>query len=92
MSNVIQFLEAQGRRPACMNVSEEAYAEVIASLDVDAAQREALKDRDATELNRLLDGRTKMYCVIMQPNEEDEQSSTPDEQDGDSVPDDEESQ
>lgn len=86
MSNVIRFLEALGSRPA---PSTADYSAIVAGLDLGAAERKALLDQDAVALNELLEGRTKMFCFIVAPDG-DEQESVPDDADGDGVPDQEE--
>jgi len=45
MSNVIQFLEALGSNPALARLSVADYEAVVASLDAEGAQRQALLDR-----------------------------------------------
>lgn len=81
MSNVIQFLEAMGSRPA---PSAAEYAAIVAGLEINDAQRRALLDADHAALNALLDGRAKMYCYVATPNEkEPEPESVPDDADGD---------
>lgn len=89
MSNAIQFLESISHHPALIRGASRAYAEAVAVLDVDDAQREALLDRDHAALNALLNGRSQMLCAICAPD--DEQEAIPDEGDvdGDGVPDDE---
>ncbi len=67
MSNVIQFLEAAGRTPT---MSPAHYAAAVQALDVNDAQRQALLARDHAGLNDLLDGRTKMYCYIATPDDD----------------------
>ena len=79
MSNVIQFLEALGRAPA-MPWSGVDYAAAVAALEADPAQRDALLDRDAATLNRLLGGRAVMYCSQYPAREDqpaEEESDTP---------------
>lgn len=61
MSNVIQFLEALGSKPA---PSAANYAANVVALDIDVTQRQALLDRDQTALNGLLGGRDEMRCVV----------------------------
>ncbi len=78
MSNVIQFLEAMGRKPA---LSPADYAASVAALEVDDAQRQALLERDHAGLNELLDGRVKMFCVIATPDER-APNDAPDQDDG----------
>lgn len=87
MSNVIQFLEAMGSRPA---LSAVEYAAAVEALDAGTVQRQALLDRDHVALNELLDGRPKMLFFVNIPND-DEQQSVPD-KDGDGVPDQDEPQ
>lgn len=86
MSNVIQFLESMGSRPA---PSAAEYAAIVAGLEINEAQRKALLDADHAALNELLDGRAKMYCYVSAPNEkEPEPASVPDDDsDDDGVPD-----
>jgi hypothetical protein len=91
MSNAIQFLEAVGCHPALIQRSAEAYAEEVAALELDEAQRQALLKKDHATLNNLLNGRTRMLCAVATPDDESEQEVIPDngDADGDSVPDDE---
>lgn len=63
MSKAIQFLEALGSNPGKLSAAE--YAANVSALDVDAAQRQALMDRDQETLGGLLGGRDKMRCLIM---------------------------
>lgn len=83
MSNVIQFLEAMGRKPT---LSPADYVATVAALDVDDEQREALFERDHAGLNKLLDGRTQMMFMVNAPDE-DQPAYLPDDADGDEVPD-----
>lgn len=62
MSNVIQFLAAMGGSPA--NLSAAEYWANVSALDVDAAQRQALMDRDQCALSGLLGGRAEMRCLV----------------------------
>lgn len=62
MSNVIQFLAEMGSNPGMLSAA--GYAANVSALDVDAAQRQALIDKDQSALNGLLGGREKMRCVI----------------------------
>lgn len=74
MSNVIQFLEAAGCNAALTPVD---YVAAVALLEVDDAQRQALLERDHAGLSKLLDGRMKMMCLIVAPDE-DAPASVPD--------------
>jgi hypothetical protein len=78
MSNVIRFLESMGSDPSLARLSATDYANVVAALDVDEAQRQALHDRNATALNDLLGGRHKMYCAQF-PGKEDQPAKRDDE-------------
>jgi hypothetical protein len=62
MSNVIQFLAAMGGNPDILSAAE--YSAIVSALDVDAAQRQALMDRDQCALARLLGGRAEMRCLV----------------------------
>jgi hypothetical protein len=62
MTDVIRFLESMGSNPALTNLTATEYAAAVAALDADQAQKQALLDRDHAALNRLLGGRSKMYC------------------------------
>ena len=64
MSNVIAFLEALGKNPALAEASNEDYAAAVDALGLDDAPRQALLARDATALNDLLGGRSKMVCAL----------------------------
>ncbi|MBB5208451.1 hypothetical protein [Chiayiivirga flava] len=66
MSNIIGFLESIGRT----RLSEAQYAAAVATLDIDAAQRDALLRRDAGALNDLLGGRATQMMMMLFPVEE----------------------
>jgi hypothetical protein len=72
LSNVIQFLEAMGRSP----VSTAEYAASVAALNIDATQQQALLSRDHAALSGLLDGRKKMYFMVVAADEEQESEHT----------------
>jgi len=84
MSNVIRFLESMGSNPSLTALSPAQYAAVVASLNLDNAQEQALVDRDAVALNDLLGGRRTMYCTLFPAKEdqplkrEDDDEETPD--------------
>lgn len=83
MSNVIGFLESLGARPA---LSPAQYAAAVDALALDVAQARALRDRDAAALTGMLDGRPTMRCAIAMPEDDAPGESTPDDTDGDGVP------
>jgi hypothetical protein len=87
MSNVIRFLESMGSNPALSRLSAAEYSAVVAALDVDDRQKQALQDRDAGLLNDLLGGRSKMYCAQWpakeQPLEPDQEPDDDKQDDGD---------
>jgi hypothetical protein len=82
MSNVIAFLEQMGKNPALHGQSPQDYAAAVQALGLDDAPRQALLDRDATALNDLLGGRTKMMCFLF-PADGDEQKKDDEPSDGD---------
>lgn len=84
MSNVIQFLEHMGRRPA---LSAADYSATVAELDVDGSQRQALLERNHEALNDLLDGRPKMFFYVNTPSPDEQQDPIPDESESEDVPD-----
>lgn len=65
MSDVIRFLDTIGSQ----SLSPAQYAATVATLDIDAEQRQALLDRDHAALNDLLGGRASMRCFILVPDE-----------------------
>jgi hypothetical protein len=79
MSNIIQFLESAGRKP----LTAAEYGATVAALEVDQASREALFARDHQTLNDLLGGRSKMYFMVVAPDEE---QDTPEEAPGEEQP------
>lgn len=83
MSNVIGFLESLGARPP---MSAAEYAAAVDALALDAAHSGALRARDAGALNALLDGRAQLWCVVAMPENDVPAESTPDDHDGDGVP------
>lgn len=70
MSNVIQFLEALGSNPALTRLSVADYEAVVASLDAEVAQRQALLDRNHSALNDLLGGRAERMMLAQYAPEE----------------------
>lgn len=66
MSDVIDFIESLGSRPA---LAPRDYAAAVECLAVDRATREALLQRDAGALGTALGGRDVMWCAIMTPEE-----------------------
>ena len=76
MSNMVQFLETLGSNPALTKLSAAEFESIVATLDVDDAQRQALLARDDAALNDMLGGRERMLCVIWpadEPAREDDQ-------------------
>ncbi len=69
MSNMVQFLETLGSNPALTKLSAAEFEAVVANLDVDDAQRQALLARDGAALNDILGGRERMLCVIWPADE-----------------------
>lgn len=78
MSNVIRFLESMGANAADGRVSAMEYAATVGILDVEPKLRQALQDRDVPALTGLLNGRAKMFCMIVAPESEEEQQEVPD--------------
>lgn len=70
MSNVIRFLEALGSNPALTRLSVADYEAVVASLDADAAQQQALLGRNHSALNDLLGGRAERMMLMQWAPEE----------------------
>lgn len=64
MSKVIRFLESVGAAPALL---PDQYAELVAQLDVEDSERDALIGRDADVLGELLGGRPLMRCAVFEP-------------------------
>lgn len=83
MSNVIQFLESLGNRPA---LSAAEYAANVAALDVDVAQQRALLDRDQSTLGDLLGRRTRFLCSIFPADEPVRRDDEPEEQPAEETP------
>lgn len=81
MSNVVQFLEALSLDPS--QLTEEDYAEAVATANFDPKTKEALIKRDPIAISRLLGGRGTVMAFIMPAEEEQD-----DRKDGDPQPDD----
>ncbi len=86
MSVVIEMLEKMGASPAFGRVPLELLDTAEGNALV-PAQRLALMGQDAASLNRLLDGRAKMFCMIATPDGAEERN-VPDE--AEEVPEDQE--
>lgn len=92
MSNVIQFLEALGSNPALTRLSAADYEAVVASLDADGAQQQALLHRDHVAINGLLGGRAERMMLMQwapeeQPFKKDDDQPEGDEPTPDTAPD-----
>ena len=87
MSNVIQFLESMGGNAVMARMTAADYESAIAMLDADRESREALGLRDHSRLSELLNGRPKMMCVIVAPDEKENEQpeNAPDETEDDSA-------
>lgn len=77
MSNVVQFLEALARNPKPLSAEDVAAAVLGAGLDPDVQQ--AMLDRDANSLNRVLGGRATMLCFIAPAENDEPQKDEPQE-------------
>lgn len=64
--SIVQFLETLGASPN--NLSAANYISAIEALGLDDAARDALLSRDADGLNKLLNGRAAMRCVVFVPD------------------------
>lgn len=82
MSNMVQFLETLGSNPALTMLSASEFEAIVAKLDVDDSQRQALLARDGAALNDMLGGRERMLCVIWPADE----PAREDDQPGDEAP------
>lgn len=89
MTNAIEFLEALGRSPVLAGAPLQAYPDSVEALEVSDAERTALRDRDHAALNKLLDGRVRVMCLINTPDDGSEHEAVPDEgdRDDDGIPD-----
>ena len=74
MSNVIAFLEKMGNNAALAKLSPADYATAVEALELDAAPRQALLDRDADALSSLMGGRLKMMCFLLPADGEQKQN------------------
>src|SRR3546814_14105513 len=78
MTNAIQFLEALGRSPVLAGDPFLACPDAVEALEVSEAERMALRDRDHAALNKLLDGRVRVMCLINKPYDGSEHGAVPD--------------
>jgi hypothetical protein len=79
MSDAIRFLETLGRDSRLAHLSPEAYAALVANLDVEADARDALLQRDSAQLSQRLGGRTKVLFALL-PADDDQQGDQQQEQ------------
>jgi hypothetical protein len=90
VSNVIELLEKMGAKASFgLSPMENALIELDGAT-LDAEHRRALMGCDVQALNRLLDGRAKMFCMIIAPDGAEEQeipAQQDDDTDGDGEPD-----
>lgn len=76
MFTAIRFLESLAQDPALAQLSASQRQALVDQLDVEPAQREALRNADAAALSQLLGGRARMMCLIIAPGDEPD-STTP---------------
>lgn len=77
MSNAIRFLETLGQDPALSRLPKEQLKTVVDSLELDAAQRDALLAGDPAALGQLIGGRARMIGLIWEPGPEIPPDGTP---------------
>lgn len=77
MSNVIAFLESLGNNAAKSKLAGDDYVAAVNALDLDDAPRQALLARDASGLNDLLGGRSKMICALFPADDEPQKEDQP---------------
>lgn len=77
MSNVIQFLEAMGGNALMARMPLETYEAMTAELDADGDSREALRVRDESALNKILNARPVMICMVAAPEEAPQEDEAP---------------
>lgn len=68
MSNVIELLEKMGASASFGRSPMETALIELEGATLDAEHRRALMGCDVQALNRLLDGRAKMFCMIATPD------------------------
>lgn len=86
MSEVLQFLENLGRHGCPVPIGDPGYEAGVSALAVDDAQRRALLDRDADALASLLGARPVMLCSIFPTEQPQRENETPDADEPDYVP------
>lgn len=85
MSNVVQFLEALVRNPKPL--SHEEFVVAVMRANLDPAIQEALIGRDVMALNRVLDARGSMCCIVFPAdNEEPKEGEEQPQEDGGETP------
>lgn len=70
MTSAIGFLEEMGRNGGWAAKSCSAYDLSLGLLDVEPQVRDALIKRDPALLGEAMGGRRKMFCLILEPNEQ----------------------
>ena len=85
MSNVVQFLEALARNPKPL--FREEFVAAVMRANLDPAIQEALLARDLVALNRVLDARGSMCCIVfLADNEEPKEGEEQPQEDGGETP------
>lgn len=85
MSKVVQFLEDLGRNPELL--SEQAYADAVAALELDADAAAALLGRDAMVMAELLQAPGITFCGLVPAEEEEPVREDEPEEEGGETPD-----
>lgn len=85
MSKVVQFLENLGRNPELL--SEQAYADAVAALELDADSAAAVLSRDPLAMAELLQAPGITFCGLVPAEEEEPVKEDEPDEDGRDSPD-----
>jgi hypothetical protein len=73
VSHVIEFLERLGRDAHLRHAPIEAIAQALSEAGIEGPLKAAIVGEDRGELEALLGARSKMYCGIYAPEEQEEE-------------------
>lgn len=75
MSNVIRFLESMGSDALMAKMPPAEYSAAISALSVGDDVGRAFMDRDVQRLEDALCDRSKLFCLVFSPADEEEPAS-----------------
>jgi len=89
VSHVIEFLERLGQDAHLRHAPVDAVEQALTEAGIEGPLRTAIMAEDRRELDSLLGARSKMYCGIYAPEEQEEEGEEKEDEEGEDEKEDE---